>query len=502
MMEKSLFAQFCEVIRDEMTHLHIPGVAVGILDGDACDTAGFGVTNVEHPLPVDADTLFQIGSISKTITAAAAMRLVEAGRLDLDAPLRRYLPELRLADEAVAAQVTAHHLFTHTAGWAGDYFADGGPGDDALAKIVARLAALPQVSPLGRYWSYNNAAFYLAGRLLEVLEGRPFDVLARDQVLGPLGMRMSFFSAADCITHAVAVGHEAVYGDGPDGGKRTPAVARPWGLPRAIGPLGGIVSTVNDLLRYARFQMGDGTAADATAVETTEGDGTEGAGAAGARMRGDASGKARRLLAPGSLAFMHTPYVPAANGEWMGLAWFIRAVPRSDGESVRVIRHGGGTKGQISTIQFAPARRFAVVILTNSERGDELTAHAVRWALEHYLGAHEVEPMALPATAEELAPYAGRYRALGEDLVLRVVEGAHLLVEFVPLGGFPTPDTPPMPAPPPVRAALTAGGEGGHGDDGLLLLDEPAKGQQGEFLREGGELAWLRLGGRLHARVK
>ena len=85
------------------------------------------MTNVEHPLPVDADTLFQIGSISKTVTATAAMRLVEAGRLDLDAPLRHYLPELRLADEAVAAAVTAHHLFIHTGGWAGDYFADGGP---------------------------------------------------------------------------------------------------------------------------------------------------------------------------------------------------------------------------------------------------------------------------------------------------------------------------------------------------------------------------------------
>jgi CubicO group peptidase (beta-lactamase class C family) len=490
-MGNPLFEQFCEVIREEMAHLHIPGVAVGILDGDACNTAGFGVTNVEHPLPVDANTLFQIGSISKTITATAAMHMVEAGRLDLDAPLRRYLPELRLADEAVAAQVTAHHLFTHTAGWAGDYFADGGPGDDALAKVVATLAELPQVSPLGRYWSYNNAAFYLAGRLLEVLEGRSFEALARDLVLDPLGMRMSFFAAADCITHAVAAGHQAIYGDDPDGGKRAPVVARPWGLPRAIGPMGGIISTVNDLLRYARFQMGDGTGVGAS----------EGAATAGSASERETPGEARRLLAPGSLAFMHTPYVPAANGEWMGLAWFIRSVPGRGGENVCVIRHGGGTKGQLSTIQFAPARRFAVVILTNSQRGDELTAHAVRWALEHYLGAHEVEPVAQPATAEELAPYAGRYRALGEDLVLRVVEGGRLLVEFVPLGGFPTPDTPPLPAPPPVRAALMKVGQGGG--DGLLLLDEPAIGQQGEFLRDvsGGDIAWLRLGGRLHARV-
>jgi CubicO group peptidase (beta-lactamase class C family) len=462
-----------------MARLHIPGAALGVIHGDACETAGFGVTNVEHPLPVDADTLFQIGSISKTVAATAAMRLVEAGRLDLDAPLRRYLPGLRLADESVAAQVTAHHLFTHTGGWAGDYFADGGPGDDALAKAADKLAALPQVSPLGRYWSYNNAGFYLAGRLLEVLEGRPYDALARDLVLAPLGMRMSFFDAAECITHAVAVGHEAIYdrpsADGAQGGKQTPKVARPWGLPRSMAPVGGIVSTVNDLLRYARFQMGDGS------------------------LTGGA-GETLRLLSPASLAFMHAPYAPAGNGEWVGLSWYLRSAPYGDGESVRMVRHGGGTKGQLSTLQFAPDRHFAVVILSNSARGDEMETHAVRWALEHYVGTHEVEPLARPATVEELAAYAGRYRAWGEDLVLSVVDGSRLLVEVVPLGGFPTPDTPPLPGPPPVRAALMAGGD--ESRQGLLLLDEPAAGQQGEFFREDGEIAWLRLGGRLHARMK
>jgi hypothetical protein len=196
---------------------------------------------------------------------------------------------------------------------------------------------------------------------------------------------------------------------------------------------------------------------------------------------------------------MRTPQLPSANGEWVGLSWFIRSVPTEDGGSVQVIRHGGGTKGQLSTLQFVPDRQFAIAILSNSERGDEMEAHAVRWALEHYLGAREVDPAVRPAGAGELAAYAGRYRALGEDLVLTVT-GEHLQVEFVPLGGFPTPDTPPMPAPPPLKAALKA-----KGDDrcqGLVLLDEPAVGQQGEFLREDGQIVWLRLGGRLHAKVK
>lgn len=92
-----------------MQRLQVPGVAVGLLHGDREYVAGFGVTNVEHPLPVDGDTLFQIGSLTKTYTGTALMRLVEAGRLDLDSPVRRWLPDLALADEGVAAAVTLRH---------------------------------------------------------------------------------------------------------------------------------------------------------------------------------------------------------------------------------------------------------------------------------------------------------------------------------------------------------------------------------------------------------
>jgi CubicO group peptidase (beta-lactamase class C family) len=80
------------------------------------------------------------------------MRLVEAGSLDLDVPVRTYLPELRLADEDVAQRVTTRHLLTHTGGWEGDYFDDLGPGDDALARMVAAVAELPQVTPLSEIW--------------------------------------------------------------------------------------------------------------------------------------------------------------------------------------------------------------------------------------------------------------------------------------------------------------------------------------------------------------
>src|SRR2546430_17438966 len=93
-----------------MSRYHVPGIAIGILhDGDE-DIAAYGVTNLEHPLPVDADTLFQIASITKTITATVVMRLVERGALDLDSPIRRYLPEFKVRDDDAAKRATLRHL--------------------------------------------------------------------------------------------------------------------------------------------------------------------------------------------------------------------------------------------------------------------------------------------------------------------------------------------------------------------------------------------------------
>ena len=369
-MTQAHFDELCELVAREMVRLHIPGVALGIVNGAETFTAGFGVTNVEHPLPVDPDTLFQIGSTTKTVTATAAMRLVEQGRLDLNVPVRTYIPGLRLADEEAAAHVTLRHLFSHTAGWLGDYFDDFGNGDDALARMVAKMADLPQITPLGQYWSYNNAAFYLAGRVLEVVAGKPFETLAKELVLDPLGMNMSFFFAADCITHRVAVGHQAVYEE-----TGTPKVAQPWWLARTGGPVGSIVSTVRDQLTYARFHMGDGC--------TSSGE---------------------SLLSPASIALMQEPYAPAANGEFSGVAWFIHDI-----DGTRLVRHGGATNGQISSFLMAPGRRFAMTILTNSDRGGELNLQVTRQALLSHLGIDEKDPEPIEAGAEQLREYEGLY---------------------------------------------------------------------------------------------
>ncbi len=455
---QALFEQLKERAAADMARYHIPGLALGVIAGGCTFSAGLGVTSLENPLPVTDETLFQIGSITKTLTALAAMRLVEQGALDLDAPLRAYLPGLRLADPDVTARVTLRHVFNHTGGWLGDYFDDLGPGDEALARIVERLADLPQETPLGTVFSYNNAGYYLAGRVIEILTGQTYEAALKALVLDPLGMGRSFFAPADVMTYRFAVGHDAVY----PGQDRLPCVSRPWALARTGNPVGGLTAPIVDLLRYARFQMGDGCAPD---------DGP-------------------RLLSPERLAEMHTPRTSAANGERLGISWFI-----SQPGGARIIRHGGATNGQMATFRVAPQAGFALVVLTNSDRGDELYQPLARWAFEQYLGLVEPEPQPQQAAAERLAEYAGRYAAAAQDIALEPLNGGFQM-RMLPKGGFPAKDSPPPPAPPPIRLALC-------GPDQAVVTDDLGRGNQGEFLRGAdGRVAWFRFGGRVHRRVE
>jgi CubicO group peptidase (beta-lactamase class C family) len=104
------------VVQEQMKTLGVPGVALGILADGREQTHAFGVTNIDHPLPVTDDTLFQIGSISKTFTGTAIMRLVEQGKLRLDDPIRKHLPRFAVKDADASARATVRDTLTHMGG--------------------------------------------------------------------------------------------------------------------------------------------------------------------------------------------------------------------------------------------------------------------------------------------------------------------------------------------------------------------------------------------------
>ena len=184
----------------------VPGVALGIVADGVVTIRGLGVTNVEDPLPVNAHTVFPIASISKTFAATAMMRLVEQGKVDLRAPVRTYLPEFRVRDEAASRDATVWHLLTHLGGWEGQV-SGAERGTETLKNFVASITDLMQVAPPGKAWSYNNAGFSIAGRVIEVATGTPINRAMRDLVFQPLGLEHAGTTAGDFIVQRFAAGH-------------------------------------------------------------------------------------------------------------------------------------------------------------------------------------------------------------------------------------------------------------------------------------------------------
>src|SRR5262245_20662088 len=241
---EALFRALDAKIEAAMAHYHVPGVAVGVYYQGQEYVRGYGVTNVDYPQPVDGDTLFRIGSTTKTFTGTTAMRLVEQGLLDLNATVRTYLPDFRVADEAASEQVTLRQCLNHSAGWLGDDNADFGRGDDALAQYVANMATLPQLTPPGTQFAYNNAAFAVIGRVIEVVSGQPYEDAVRALLIDPLGLDQTRFFTDELAGYPIA-GFHSVVDDQP--------VFAPelWYFPRAGNPFGGLISSVRDQLRYA-----------------------------------------------------------------------------------------------------------------------------------------------------------------------------------------------------------------------------------------------------------
>src|SRR5690606_22392223 len=125
----------------------------------------------DHPQPVDTDTLFQIGSTTKTFTGTAIMRLVERAQLDLDETVQTYLPDFEVADADVSREARLWHLLTHTGGWLDGGNPQTGRGDDSLARFVEQSVEMPQVVPSGEYFSYSNLGLATAGRVIEAVTG-------------------------------------------------------------------------------------------------------------------------------------------------------------------------------------------------------------------------------------------------------------------------------------------------------------------------------------------
>jgi CubicO group peptidase (beta-lactamase class C family) len=441
----------------KMREYRVPGVAIGILDNGVLTTRGLGVTNLEDPLPVTGHTVFPIASISKTFAATMVMRLVEQGKIDLKAPVRKYLPDFKVRDENVSREVTVWNLLTHTAGWEGQV---SGPerGDETLRNFVATVMPdLMQVAPSAAAWSYNNAGFSVSGRVIEAVTGTSINRAVRDLVFTPLGLAHAGSTAGEFIVNRFAAGH----------GIRDNAafLQRPFS-PSVSVTAGGVGLCITDLLGYATFHLGDGT-----------------------------NNKGERVLSRASLEMMRTPQLhKQGTDDDIGLAWHLRNVG-----PLRVAAHGGTLAGHILLLEIVPERNFAIGILTNSINGWRLIQDVEREALKTYHGAtfpknHAIAHRGLVETLPNVeplaqqpdpAPYVGRYLRPMNAVSVRV-EGGKLIVQENPNNGDPRPVMP---------IAF-------FGPDRAVVTDGNDRGQSIEFVRDAkGNVNWVRVVGRVAVRT-
>ncbi|HUR49566.1 MAG TPA: serine hydrolase domain-containing protein [Acidimicrobiales bacterium] len=443
------------VVKAQMKKHDVPGIAVGILHGEEEHLFGFGTTNIEFGLPVDPDTLFQIGSTTKTFTGTVIMHLVDAGKIDLDDKVTKYLPKFKVPDVKVGSKVTIRHLMTHTAGWRGDVFPQTGRGDDAIKKAVLDLAkSAEQLTPLGKVWSYNNAGFYILGQIIEKITKKTYEEVVEEVIFKPLGMTNSFWWPEDIIGRKHALGH----GHGKDGLQ----IARRWGLMRAANPAGGIASTVGDQLKFARLHLGDGTAPDGTSV-----------------------------LSPAAVKEMQQPQAEAGSiASHVGLTWLLDDLGGS-----RVVKHGGSVNGHMSAFFMLPDHGFAITILTNGDKGHATEPAIINWAAEAFCGVKAKQPKFLKVKPADLADYAVSF-SVGQMATLRFTPKAGGLT-----GAIEVPDEIKEKhpeyltmLPPPFQAGFVA-------EDRIVTKGESG-GQRGEFIRGAkGDVEWFRWGGRIMRKV-
>ncbi|WP_431934483.1 serine hydrolase domain-containing protein [Nonomuraea jabiensis] len=347
----------------------VPGAQVAVLaNGEIRDEAA-GVLSLRTQVEATTDSVFKIGSITKIWTATLIQQLVDDGVLDLDRPVRDYLPGFRLSDPAATASLTARHLLTHTGGIDGNHFTDTGRNNDAIEKFVATLAEADQLLPPDTVFSYSNSGYVVLGRLVEVLRDKPFHDVLRERLVTPLGLHTAATDTYEAILHRAAVGHIQT------GGEVVPAKA--WAVSYYSAPSGShLAISARDLLEFVRLHLTDH-----------------------------------------ALAALREPQVESVPDFGGGvIGWGLGWMLYQDG----VVGHTGVSKGQKAFLRVVPSAGVAVAVLTNSTGGEPL-AYEIFGAVLRDLAGVETAPLPVPPlnpTGIDVDRMCGTYRSTLYDITL------------------------------------------------------------------------------------
>jgi len=359
-------AELEKTIEAELAASKTPGAAVVVISGDKVLFAkGFGKTSAGEGQPVTTDTLFRMGSTTKMFTAASLVTLAAAGKIKLDAPIGNYVKNL----PPKLSALTAHQLLSQSAG-VRDFAALVTTNDDAgLAQNVRAWKDDVFFTGPGKIYSYSSPGYWLAGFVTEEINGKPYADSLAELVLKPLGMTRSCVRPLDAMSYPLALGHNITNG--------APVIIRPVFNNAAMYPGGSMYSSANELARFAIAMLNGG------------------------KIEG------RQALAPMVVENLPKPQFPLAGDE---KAFYGYGLLGFEQQGVKVVSHGGVSRGYGSTIEFAPDHKFAVIVLANSN--GQTLPKTRRKAREMFLPlkpASDEQPKTITVTPEEIALFTGKF---------------------------------------------------------------------------------------------
>jgi CubicO group peptidase (beta-lactamase class C family) len=399
-------------IEAQMAYAEQPGLSVGIVhDQELVWARGFGWADMERQEPADPHTLYRIASITKLFTATALLQLRDAGRLQLDDPLQKYLPWFTLREsEHSHYPVTIRHLITHTSGlpreaafpyWTDSHFPTAG-------EIQERLPSQQAIFPPETKLKYSNLALALAGEVVTAVSGIPYADYVQSHILDPLGMQQTLIASPEDGRPGVATGYSRRL---PYHGRERSPHTDAQGLMSAFN----MSSSVQDLARFMMLQF---------------------------RTAEDQPAGPEQILCAHTLREMQR--VHFLGSDWK-IGWGLGfSVWRREEETY--VGHGGAVLGHRTLLQFRPADKIGVIVLTNADDGNPLhyLQKAFTWVAPALIGKQAQDPMTAPAAWE---PYLGKYRNAWQD------------TEILLLGGRLKMVNPSLADPLPLAATLHPAGE-------------------------------------------
>jgi CubicO group peptidase (beta-lactamase class C family) len=376
------------------------GAQLSIIKGGQQIDLSAGFAHAPRGLAMTPDTLMQIGSVTKVFNAAVIVSLVEEGVLDLDRPVRQYLPEFEVGDREASESLTLRHLTSMCSGLDNgpyDYF---GGGDDALGQYVGHLKSLPQHFRPGRHFGYANAGTCIAGYVASRVAHKPWESLLRERVLRPAGVKQSVALDADVSNRLVSCGHFL----SPDSG--SVEITEPYfTLARARAPSGATLAmSASHLARFGKIFLNVGRADDGTQV-----------------------------LSESSIEQMTSPQIDVPTRKY-GTSWCIGPC-MAEWNGIRVWGHGGTSLTSTSSLHWFPERQGVMAFIVNTHAAmGEFSRMALGSVLNAAFGFDKPR---IDTPEPSLAPinhsrYLGIYEHLNLEMHIKQGEGNTLRARMLP----------------------------------------------------------------------